>query len=85
MSSDVISRDWGRGHKMGYVWCGESIVWDWLFPCSAWDWLILGIRHFGGGVAKYAKYRVLGQKWGFGGGIAKKGSKLPFGGGGIAK
>jgi hypothetical protein len=52
----------------------------------------------GGGVAKYAKYRVLGQKWGFGskmgfwvkngvlgGGIAKKGSKLTFGGGVIAK
>ena len=76
---------------MGYVWCGESIVWDWLFPCSAWDWLIQGIRHFGGGVAKYAKYRVLGQKWGFGskmgfwGGYSQKGVKTAIWGGGIAK
>jgi hypothetical protein len=57
-----------------------------------------GYTSFGGGVAKYAKYRVLGQKWGFGskmgfwvkngvlgGGYSQKGVKTAIWGGGIAK
>src|SRR6202162_1028818 len=95
VSSDVISRDWGRGHKMGYVWCGESIVWDWLFPCSAWDWLILGYTPFWGGGSQicqipgfgsklgfWVKNGVLGQKWGFGGGAWPKGGQNRIWGGG---
>src|ERR1700693_3856353 len=95
LRSDCISPDWGKGHKMGGGM--RCLVWGVYCLGLAISLFCLGlanpggIRHLGGG-SQICQIPGFGSKMGFwvkngvlGGGIAKKGSKLPFGGGGYAK
>src|ERR1700693_2633103 len=90
VSSDVISRDWGRGHKMGGMRC---LVWGVYCLGLAISLFCLGLANpgytsFGGGGSQicqipgfgskmgfWVKNGVLGQKWGFGGGDSQKGGQ----------